>query len=523
MRIFKRAALAAVVVTAVALGSAGVAVEPAAAEDGAATRSGAGTRAVATLGSAAGSAGAVEQSCSYGTGAAPANGLCWLDFSDYRDELALSADGQRFATAVPGGYTMTYTLKRTVSPADWSSWSAKPVPIFPSHPLGNAYTGIAGLPQLYPDSPKGDDGTAVTVTFRLSDVRVADAAGRAVPGYTLSVADAEVLNDSESYTWTTDGNPWQVQARLGAGPVCGHGLTGTGSANLTCAGPDASTLDVGALVASTSGGPTQLQIADRELHGSQGFAIAIDTATIQVTKKIAFRAETTDQFTVAVLDEPGTSVVSATTAGAGLTAGIEPTPVLAGSRYTLTDEGDAATLGAAYLATWACANGAGDATVLPAGAAARASVTPAAADRISCTVTNTPIAPSALALTGGTPVPESFARGNTVSLTGNVTSNYALTEVTATITGAADAVAWSKSAHPASKAFNLAVWDDDVVFRALQPGDYTYSVTAEDASGTRKTLQTAAFTVTPPANLAIAGSTVIPAWFAGLDEARHAR
>lgn len=119
--------------------------------------------------------------------------------------------------------------------------------------------------------------------------------------------------------------------------------------------------------------------------------------TITVNKTVASRAQASDQFTVGV-NQGATVLGSATTAGAATSAGTGPilTPSLTGT-YTVTDAMAAGSpsLLNQYTASIACANArpGGSAAVTVSGAAPSWTVGYVAGDLITCTVTNTRIAP----------------------------------------------------------------------------------------------------------------------------------
>jgi uncharacterized protein YjdB len=261
-------------------------------------------------------AAATAQSCSHGSGGPDADALCWLDFSGYSDAAATSSAGQQFTAALGGGFTLAYTLKRTSSPGDWAPWASSPTPIVYTDAFGNdAYTGVSGEPALYPTASKLDDGVRDDIRFVMSDIAVTGSGGRAVSGYSFSIADAETLNDSESYTLTTDGAAWQVEGKLSTRPVCGNGLTGVGTATLTCTGPDESTVDVGDLVAKTAGDPTRISLTSSVLHGREGFTFAIDTTGASVVPiRVTGVSVTPAASTILV---GGTQQLAATVAPAG--------------------------------------------------------------------------------------------------------------------------------------------------------------------------------------------------------------
>ncbi len=78
--------------------------------------------------------------------------------------------------------------------------------------------------------------------------------------------------------------------------------------------------------------------------------------------------------------------------------------------------------------------------------------------------------------------------GKTYSLTGNVTSNYNITNVTGTIYNSAGSSVYTKSVAPGKKSYTLrnSKIDYAMLFNYLPAGDYTYKVSASDAKGNYK-------------------------------------
>lgn len=117
-------------------------------------------------------------------------------------------------------------------------------------------------------------------------------------------------------------------------------------------------------------------------------------ATLSVTKSVASRADAADQFTVAVVQDPGTLLGSATTSGTGTSASTGPIDLPSGTAtYSVTDAmaaGSASVIGQ-YTATISCSNAraGAPAAVTVTGTAPTWGIAQTAGDIISCTVTNT--------------------------------------------------------------------------------------------------------------------------------------
>ena len=120
--------------------------------------------------------------------------LCWFDMSPYNPSTAGSGAGQSMSVALPGGYSISFTLKVSGGPV-----KATGFPTYSGAYLGNgAYTGVAGKPALY----QTQSGTTTTAT--LSGISVVDSQGNPVTGYSFVGADAESTDTGESITWTSD-------------------------------------------------------------------------------------------------------------------------------------------------------------------------------------------------------------------------------------------------------------------------------------------------------------------------------
>ncbi len=114
--------------------------------------------------------------------------------------------------------------------------------------------------------------------------------------------------------------------------------------------------------------------------------------TLTLAKSVSSRWNAADQFTVAIKNG-ATTTASATTSGTGTSATTAATAVTAGTTYTLTEAmaaGSSSTL-ADYTGSIACTNATtGTGTTLPSGTGTSFSITPAAGDAITCTITNAP-------------------------------------------------------------------------------------------------------------------------------------
>jgi hypothetical protein len=187
-----------------------------------------GTLAVVTAAPRPATAAPTAASCSFATAGSGtfARTLCWFDLSAYSATAAGSAAGQSMTVSLPGGYTISFTLKVTGGAAAPFAF-----PTFSGAYLGNsaskAYTGVAGKPALY------QTGSGTTTTATLSAFSVVDANGRPVTGFSFVGADAEATDAGESITWTSD-QPLTSISSIGNACNSGAGLTGVGTTTVKC-------------------------------------------------------------------------------------------------------------------------------------------------------------------------------------------------------------------------------------------------------------------------------------------------
>lgn len=118
---------------------------------------------------------------------------------------------------------------------------------------------------------------------------------------------------------------------------------------------------------------------------------------------------------------------------------------------------------------------------------------------------------STLATRGQMPIPTRLPRGRGVTVTGSVTSNYAITTVGAAIETRSGRVVYQAQAHPHTTRFDLRTLDAALHFGHLAIGPYTYRVWAQDSSGKALTLRRTPFAVLGPSTLRITHPTHIPA------------
>ena len=118
--------------------------------------------------------------------------------------------------------------------------------------------------------------------------------------------------------------------------------------------------------------------------------------------------------------------------------------------------------------------------------------------------TPTPVvsnAPSTLAISDCR-YPVSLLKGDKFTITGNIKSNYKITNVTVNILDSKGKVKISKSASPGTTSYSLLKIDNSVKFGSLGTGKYTYQVTARDEKKSM-TLVSKGFKVDPASTLKI--------------------
>lgn len=327
-----------------------------------------------------------------------ADTLCWLDLTSLDAAVASTPAGQPLSLDLPGGYR----LQATVSVSGGALAAAR-LPTYVGSGLGNRghYTGIdrATRPALY------QQVTGTTSTATLSDVRVSDAAGAPVTGWSLVGADAEETASGESITWTADAPFTSLTARPGAadelGNACPRGYTGIGTTTVTCTGgPIGSGLSGTAIVAARE--PSTFSQTMTSRNGREAVAFGVLVSRVSITKQVVggFGG---DAFRIGVTDAAGRTVATAETTGATSATTGDVTILVAadGNPLTFSEAPVGATDPARYAApSWACTRNGTTAADLPAGDAVGAStaIPVGVGDAVACTVTNTAL-PSGVALT----------------------------------------------------------------------------------------------------------------------------
>lgn len=117
-------------------------------------------------------------------------------------------------------------------------------------------------------------------------------------------------------------------------------------------------------------------------------------ASVQVTKTVASRFESADQFTVSVADSTPTILTSATTSGTGTSATSALAYIRTGSTYTLTDAPAAGTDIGNYTKTASCVGATSGTSPPLTGTGPSWTFTPAVVENYTCSITNTAMSPS---------------------------------------------------------------------------------------------------------------------------------
>jgi uncharacterized repeat protein (TIGR01451 family) len=361
--------------------------------------------------------------CVVATSAA-AHTICWFDWTGYPGTGAAT-----FSFTLPDNSTLKGTLTNTGTVSEPPSAS----PLYNGAPFGNtSYLGLIGKPILTIKTT-----TASTVSpLVLSGITLTDAQANKVASITMVGADAEATdgtNSGEILSWQTQGTGWNVFAIMPAVTtgsltnICS--LTGTGTADASCAAHEAA--PPAAYVLSTTVSGTQTFGMSAVTPAQEGVAFGISLATLKVSKTVASRVAAGDQFTVATT-RSGAVLDSASTTGAGTTAATAADIVTPNETYVLTDSaapGASSTQISQYASTVTCSNtNASSTTTLPAAGASAQSVAvvPAPDDGIVCTFTNTALSLSDIAvnptntIAANTSTTDSFTLKNTSTIPGTI-------------------------------------------------------------------------------------------------------
>ncbi len=180
--------------------------------------------------------------------------LCFLDFASLNSMSASSIQsGVPLTEAIPGGYTLKFTIQVTGAP-----WTAHVFPTYPQAFLGNTnsgqpfYTGVGcstntptvtnGLgtnscidPAIYQSVNAHSQPTTVTIT----NLTLTAPGGAAATGWEFVTADAETTDPGESISWSVTGTN-------GAQPLAFNDIPNTPTSNWgnACQNADYSTYGI---------------------------------------------------------------------------------------------------------------------------------------------------------------------------------------------------------------------------------------------------------------------------------------
>jgi uncharacterized repeat protein (TIGR01451 family) len=292
-----------------------------------------------------------------------------------------------------GGYVATFTVKLTdVAGTASMSVERRSTPLETRFAFGtDAYRGVPGLHSLY-SLPTFPGLMGANLSFQ--NIQVVDGLGAPVSGFSFVAADTEDNVLGESFAWTSDQPIREIERLAPAGNWGCKTPVGLGTTSVTCAGTGigATTIAGGKSTALLVAADSPTFFTTQWLTAARsGIAIGIQTANITLTKQVAGRIDVADSFDISVASQGGSVLGSASTAAANI-ASTGSITVLAGSSFTLSEAATAGspTLLTNYDTTWSCSNvNAASTTTLPSGAGTSKTVTPAAGDDITCTVTNT--------------------------------------------------------------------------------------------------------------------------------------
>lgn len=347
------------------------------------------------------SASAAPQGCGYANTSANngenAGTICWFDFSSYDDTAARSTDGQPMTVTLDGGYTATFTVRNLdVSGLANPGAQARATPLEDRFAFGtDAYRGVPGLPAVYsnPANP-----TLQGLTISLDNIQVTDKNGTPLTGYSFVAADVEDNVSGESFTWNSD-TPLDRLETLAPNAQSGcKDPQGLGTTQVTCDGTGTQTTVASGKSTSQfvkANAPTTFSTTWRTARRS-GIAFGVQTAKLTLDKNVVARVAPSDSFDTSITS-PENSVLASASTGTASTSTTGSTVILPspdGGPFTLAEAASSGSTSLAeYSQSWACVNRkTGSSTALPAAnSGTSATVIPAVADDIVCTISNTPI------------------------------------------------------------------------------------------------------------------------------------
>ena len=261
--------------------------------------------------------------------------------SSYSAAAAGSAAGQSMTVALPGGYSISFTLN--------VSGGAVGPTAFPTY--GGAYLGNGAYTASPANLPCTRQVMARRPPRRLSAIWVVDSNGNPVTGYCFVGADAEATDSGESITWTSN-QPLSLISNIGNACNNGTMLTGVGTTTVKCSSNVSSTKTGTAILAAEHPSILSQTMVGA---GKQAVAFGVLVSTVQLTKTVASRINPTDAFAVNISSSTGSVLGSANTGTTG-TATTGQLTVLTGAGgedYTLAESATSGLL-SDYAQAWSC-------------------------------------------------------------------------------------------------------------------------------------------------------------------------
>ncbi|UBH05347.1 hypothetical protein K8P10_000858 [Leucobacter sp. Psy1] len=322
----------------------------------------------------------------------------------------MSSGGQTMSVSLPGGSTLSFTLRASGGPVEAASF-----PTYGSAYLGNgSYTGVAGQPAMY----QSREGT--TTDLELSDIVLTTPTGETSTAFSLVGADAETTDEGESIRWNSSNTIYSLTGDTtdpGIGNACSSGFTGVGTREVTCTADTSNTKSGTPILASHAPETFSQRMIGT---GRQAVGFGVLLSQIELNKEVESRF-TGDSFEIAIDDEEGNRLYDAETGATGVTATTEEQTVIATDQGATFEFSERAVSGdlERYDVNWSCLrNGEGDPT-LPSGAGVglSAQVHLGIGDYVSCTIVNQ-AKPTSLLLQKQASAPEDV-NGNGIADTGD--------------------------------------------------------------------------------------------------------
>ncbi len=336
--------------------------------------------------------GPVTNNCGFATpgSGAYASSICWFDLTGYDATTAASTNGQTMRQKLPGGYTLTYTVK-----ASGTTVAASTLPTWSGAYLGNTssgvggYYGISGKPALYQTA-------GGTTTLKLSGITLTNSSGTQVSGFALVGADAESSDGGESITWTSSNTLVSIGT---LGNACG-GSSNAAVGSLVWSNGNKTALCNGRQDGATKTGTAILYSQDPTTFdqtmvggGLQAVAFGVMVSGIQLKKAVVNPVAATDAFTITVTPSGQATALGSATANAASNWAADTGQlywIASGSNqtFTMAETAVSPTNSANYAATWACTKNGASYTPTDVSSTSR-SATLAFGEFIICTITNT--------------------------------------------------------------------------------------------------------------------------------------